>query len=304
MPAPFMSENKGLFGFAQRLHLDRVLHHGGVVLHRHRGKHAVDGVFQLGVALLHGDADVDLFLGDLKVTVGAGEVEQLQARICGACGQSGRLIRDHQIDLARRYGDDRVAGGFLRGQLVRVRDLIQAVVPDGIDLRGAGRAVKIGDGCGVRVFAVRLGQRHDGGVVVRLGEVDALQTLGRDGLAGDDAVHGAGDDGGNEGIPILLIDLEIHIERFGDLFRHHDVVAVSVGVAVLDRHGAVGVGVLRPVIGGVGAFHRHAQHFAVGVGGLLAAACKQTADEHHECENECNLSFHEFSNPFFSFCGT
>ena len=187
-----------------RLNGDGLIHQGVEVVLRHGGENGVDGIGQLGVALLDGDTDVhvlgQLLLGSkLEVTVGAGEVQDHQIVVLGNGGQSGRHIGAdivHSASLELHDHSGRAVGG---SQQVGVFNLGQAgIIPDGAGLRGAGAAGQIGNRGGVGIGAVLGGQHHDGGVVVRAGHVNFLHPLGGHGLTGNVGVHGAGLHGGAE----------------------------------------------------------------------------------------------------------
>lgn len=62
---------KGALLLIQRLHLDGLVHHGGVIIGRVCGQDLVDGGGQAGVALLDRDAEVGLFFGDVEIVAAA-----------------------------------------------------------------------------------------------------------------------------------------------------------------------------------------------------------------------------------------
>jgi hypothetical protein len=94
-----------------------------------------------------------------------------------------------------------------------------------------------------------LSQADDRGVEVRAGEVDLLARSAVMDWPAMMASMVAGLDGGDQGIPVETLDLELPAVGLAELLGHHDVVAVGVfGGGVLDGHGAVGVVGLRPVV--------------------------------------------------------
>ena len=254
---------------------DGLVHQGGEIVRRHSGEHAVNGLLQLGVALHHGDADVDLALVNLKVVVGVCEVQNLHVGIGGHGTHSGGHIGADEVHGVGLQGHQH-GGGGLRGSLdLGALDLRQAgVIPDGGDLRGAGAAGKVADAGGVGIGAVRLGHTDDGGVVVGAGEIHLLAALGSHGLAGNDGVKGTGLHAGNQRVPVGLNHFQLPAVGLADLLGDHHVVAVGIGAGhVGDGHSAVGVVALAPVVRGVGALHGDGQHavlHAGGAGGLPA----------------------------------
>src|SRR5699024_3255036 len=192
----------------QGLGLDGLVHHGVVVVGGHGGQHFVDGVLQGGVALLQGDADVDLLLADLEVALAAAKVQQLEVGVGHQRRLGGGPVGDDDVAGAAVQGHQHGGGGLLGGQDVGVFDLGQAdVIPDGAQLAGAGGAGQVGHAGGRSVGAVLLHQGDDGGVVVGVRKVHLLGPLTGDGLAGDDAVHVAAHDGGHQAVPVQLDDL-------------------------------------------------------------------------------------------------
>ena len=82
---------------AQGLYADGFVHHGVVVVGGHGGQHLIDGVLQGGVALLHRDADVDVLVADLEVTVAAAEVQHDQVGIGGQSSLAGGVVGDDDV---------------------------------------------------------------------------------------------------------------------------------------------------------------------------------------------------------------
>src|SRR5699024_272110 len=226
----------------QGLGLDGLVHHGVVVVGGHGGQHFVDGVLQGGVALLQGDADVDLLIADGKVALAAAEVQQLEVGVGHQRSLRGGTVGDDDVARAAVQGHQHGGGGLLGGQDVGIFDLGQAdVIPDGAQLAGAGGAGQVGHAGGRGIGAVLLHQGDDGGVVVGVGEIHLLGALAGDGLACDDAVHVAAHDGGDQAVPVQLDDLHFLAQGLGDLLGHHDVVAVGVVAGIAELHRAVGV---------------------------------------------------------------
>ena len=84
LPAPPYHVSYGLI-FVDRLNGNRLGHDLIEIVSGHAVQGAVDGVHQSGIALLDGNADVDvlgtLLIGELEVAVGAGEVQNLHVGI-------------------------------------------------------------------------------------------------------------------------------------------------------------------------------------------------------------------------------
>ena len=66
---------------AQGLYADGFVHHGVVVVGGHGGQHLIDGVLQGGVALLHGNTDVDILIADLEVLITTAKLKHFEIRI-------------------------------------------------------------------------------------------------------------------------------------------------------------------------------------------------------------------------------
>ena len=193
------------------------------------------------------------------------------------------MVGDDDVARTAVQGYQHGGGRLLRGQDVGVLDLRQAgVIPDGAQLARGGGTGQVSHACSIGISAVLLRQGDDGGIVVRVAEIDLRGALRRDGLTGNDAVHVAAHDGGDQAVPVQLDDLDLLAQRLADLLGHHDVVAVGVVAGAADLHSAVGIIVLSPVVGGVGALHRNGQSGGVTVavrggggvsGGLGALGC-------------------------------
>ena len=170
-------------------------------------------------------------------------------------------------------------------------------------------ARQLGFALGVGQLGISLGDAHDGGVQIRAGEIDLLHSVGRHGLTGDDRVHLTGLHRGDQGIPIQTDHFQIPAVGFADLLGDHDVVAVGEFVGVLDGHGAVGVVLLGPVVGRVGALHGDGQHAVFHAGGNVGdgsrvgagvgvvvsgflGAGREQAQHHGKGENKRKYFFH------------
>ena len=95
---------------------------------------------------------------------------------------------------------------------------------------------------------------HAGGVA--LGEADGLEALVGDGHAGHAHVDLAGDDGGDDGVKVHVLNVELHAELVGDE-AGDDGVDADDGLVLIELVGREG---------GVGA---HGEHFGVGRDVLL-----------------------------------
>ena len=84
-PCRAKRQGRTVFVVAQGLNADGFIHQGIVVVGGHGGQHLVDGILQRGVALLHRDADVDILVADLEVTVAAAEVQQREVGVGDQC---------------------------------------------------------------------------------------------------------------------------------------------------------------------------------------------------------------------------
>ena len=273
---------------AQGLDGNGLCHYPVEVVRGHGGQRLVDGFLQNGVALHQRNADVDILgadlLGELEVTVGAGEVQDLHVGISshGAlCGGHIGADEVHHAGLQSHQHGGSVCSGGLNGCAL---DLGQAlVVPDGSELSGAGAAGQISNGGGVGIGAVVLGDADDGGVEIGACEIHLLGTSGGHGLAGDNGIKLAGLDTGNQGIPVGLDDFQLPAVGLSDGLADHNVVAVGVGTGGIgDGNGTVGIVVLGPVVGSVGTFHGDGQNAVLDtrgdLGGTAAAAGGQTQD--------------------------
>ena len=239
----------------------------------------VHGVFQLGVALDDGDADVDLAFIDLEVVLTVGEVQDGQVRVGGTGTHGGGHVGADEVHGAGLNSHDH--GGSALGLChdLSALDLRQTVsVPDGALLSSAG-AGQLADALGLGLLAVFLGYTHDGGVEVGACHVDLLHTTGGHGLAGDDGVDGAGVQGGDQAGPLDGLDFQLPAVGVADTLGDHHVIAVGIGAGVVhDGHSAVGVVGLGPVVGGVSALHADGQHAVLHAGDGAGVGAGQVLD--------------------------
>ena len=86
--------------FAQGLNGNGLVHDCVEVIHSHGGQDAVNGIFQRGVALHHGHADVDIAFICHKIIVRAGEVQNDHIRVGGHSAHGGGHIGADEIHSA------------------------------------------------------------------------------------------------------------------------------------------------------------------------------------------------------------
>ena len=120
----------------------------------------IDGVLQGGVALLHRDADVDVLVADLEVTVAAAEVQHDQVGIGGQSSLAGGVVGDDDVARTTVQGYQHGGAVSLRGQDVGVLDLRQAgIIPDGAQLARGGGTGQVSHACSIGIalsFFVRV----------------------------------------------------------------------------------------------------------------------------------------------------
>ncbi|MPN26901.1 hypothetical protein SDC9_174327 [bioreactor metagenome] len=134
-------------------------------------------------------------------------------------------------------------------------------------MAGAGAPGKVGNALGGGKRTSLFGEADNCGVEIGTGKIHFLGPLSGHRLAGDDAVHGAGLNRGHQRTPFQTDHLQLPAIGLAELLGHHDVIAVSIFVGILNGHCAVGIVGLTPVIGSISALHSHGKHAVFHTGG-------------------------------------
>ncbi len=270
-----------------RLLADGLVHNLPALFFRDAGQSPVEGFAQLRVPLLDCDADIGLLLRHLQIGV-LGKVDFGETGVCVHGGQRGGLVAEKNVALAGAERDNHRGGVFEGGLHLRARDLLEQFVPHGALLRRAGGAPQVGDPFCAGIFAIFSHQREDARLIVVVGEVHRLPAVRRGAHAGDDRVQLAGSDAGRQAVPLGLDNLQVVSGRIRKPLGNFYVISVRVLFAVADFYGAVRVVGLRPVVGGVAAFHADPQDlFSAGTAGTAGRNSRQ---KHHAQEHTRSTS--------------
>ena len=128
----------------------------------------------------------------------------------------------------------------MSGKNVCVLNLGKAyIIPNGVKLRSAGTACKIGNAGSGSIGAVLFGKGDYGCIVIGKGEIHLLKTFGGNGLTGYCHIHVAGFNSKHKGFPVKLYYFKLFAHAFCNKLCHHYIVTVSVIACVSDRDGAV-----------------------------------------------------------------
>ena len=120
------------------------------------------------------------------------------------------------------------------------------------------------EGALLGVRHILLGDEHQFGAIVLIGEINRFLALFRVGHAGDDAIDAPGLEIGDKRLSNGLDDLDFLAGFLSEKLRDLNVVAIGIAPGVIgDRKGVVIGGALRPIEGGVIAFESHLQRIVI-----------------------------------------
>ena len=228
----------------------------------HATQYFVHSVNQFFVAFFNCDTDFNIFRRSLE-TFAFSEGQHSQFGVSEFSCACSRDVSYDKVSFAGFQSNDHTRNVVDSGQFFNFGNLVNLVVPDGVDLGSCNSTFQISNRFSVSLRSAFFNESNYVSIVVRQSEVNGFFTFSSDGHTSDSSIDFAGYYCRRKTIPFNFVYFEFSAHGISQFFSDHYVIAISEFFGASDLYSAAFSRSLGPVVRSVSTFHTNFQNFLV-----------------------------------------